>query len=365
MLKILIVNTVMVTIDGTNTVIKNYYTNIDTEDIHFDFVFISEPYEQLRQLLESRGSSYTVLSSRLRKPHVYISKLAALARGYDIVHAHGNSCTLGIEMLAAKLAGVPVRISHSHSSSNKFKTAHRLMKPIFRMCYTDGFACGELAGRWLYGKRPFTVINNGISTRKYAFDAEAREKYRKELGWEDKIILGHVGNFNPCKNDVFLAEILSELRRKDDRYVLVSVGDGGVRAQAEQRVHELGLDDAVIFTGLRPDADKLMQAMDIFVQPSIYEGLPLTLIEAQAAGLECVASDSVTAEVNISGDITYLSLTQDAAKWAEVIASLDCTGREEKSVRRCAVIDESGYGIEASAARLADIYRDLVKERKR
>lgn len=364
MLKVLVVNTVKVTIDGINAVIMNYFSNTHDEDIHFDFVFINEPYDAMREYILSRGSKYTVIGGRMRAPHKYISRLAKTAEGYDIMHAHGNSCTLAVEMYAARKAGVPVRISHSHNSSNKYALAHKLLRPVFERCVTDGFACGELAGKWLFGKKPFTVINNGISTGKYAFDADVRAQYRAELGWEDKIILGHIGNFFPRKNDTFLIDVLEQLRRADDRYVLVSIGDGGVRQEVEEKARQLGLSDAVIFTGLRSDAEKFMQAMDIFVLPSLYEGLPLTLIEAQAAGLECVASDTVTDEVDISGDIKYLPLGDGAEKWACEIRALDIGSREKLSAQRCEMIDRAGYGIETAAHRLAQLYRDLVKERK-
>ena len=358
MMKLLIVNTVPFTLDGINSVILNYYRAMDKNDMQIDFVMITQPYEEIKKEISDNGGKIYVIHGRSRNPLSYVKQLFKIVKDgqYDIVHAHGNSCTLAFEMIAAKIGGARVRIPHSHNSNCKHKAMHTLLKPFFNRYYTHGFACGEKAGEWLYGKRKFTIINNGINLKNYLFSQQTRDMYRKKLNLIDKKVIGHVGNFIPRKNDLFLIDIFAELYKMDSSYRLLTIGDGKLKQEVQEKVAGIGLEEAVIFTGLRDDVPELMQAMDIFVLPSIFEGLPLTLIEAQSAGLPCVVSDKVSNEVKITDLVEFISIDKSAAEWVKRIQIISIVDRKNTSEDIKTKIASAGYSIDDNAKYLKKLY---------
>ena len=182
--------------NGITNVIMSYYDNLDSGRYHMDFVAINDCRKELRDKIENRDSELFVIKGRLKNPLIYVYHLSKIAKGYDVIHAHGNSATLLLEMIAAKSAGVAVRIAHSHSSTCKYVLVDKICRPFFYKACNGYLACGNKAGRWLFGKREFTVIRNGIDTEKYAFSIDSRKEVRQKLGWTDNIVLGHIGAFN-------------------------------------------------------------------------------------------------------------------------------------------------------------------------
>lgn len=352
--------------EGITNVVMNLYDAVDKSDMHIDMVAVAPPGSEYVAKLKENGGEIFVVERSMRHPLRYIAKLSKVIRDglYDVVHAHGNSGTLALEMVAAKKAGCKIRIAHSHSTSCKYKLAHRLLKGVFHAACTHRLACGEAAGKWLYDEKPFQIINNGVDTGRFAFSAENRSKIRQQYGLDDsRIVLGHVGGFTEGKNQRFLVDILRELTDRDLPYSLLLVGDGALRTQVQNKVREMGLDDKVLFVGETDRVSDYLSACDILAMPSLFEGLPLSLIEAQASGLHCVISANITREVDKTGNLTFLPLETGAAHWAEKIAGLQLQkDRNSVSVQAIEKIKACGYDIYTEADKLKEYYLRAVEE---
>ena len=366
MIRLLTISTTKFELDGITNVIMNYYRTMDKSDMQIDFVIPNIPRKDLKEEIKRNGGQIYVLGNRMRNPISYVRNLTKLIkeRNYDIVHAHGNSCTLALEMYAAKKGGVNVRISHSHNTTCKYKIAHILLRKMFDAHRTHAFACGQKAGEWLYKEEPFEIVKNGIDIEKYRFNEEVRKVYRDKYNLNEKKVIGHVGHFSYQKNHEFLINVFSELYKMDDSYRLLLVGDGILKKEIEQMINNMHLSDMVIFTGKTPDVPQLMQAMDVMVLPSRYEGLPLTLIEAQAACLPCFVSDTVSNEVAITDLVNFISLDKPPVEWARIIDSYIYPNRKEKVDKVCNRIIEQGYSIKDNAVVLKKLYKRYIEERK-
>ena len=275
-MRILMINTVPMERNGITNVICNIIENIDHGDIIIDCVAINSPDSRYKNLLEIYGGEIYVIPNRLSKPHIYVKKLAELIRQnkYDAVHAHGNSHTLALEMMAAKMAGCPFRIAHSHNTTCKYKFVDKIMTPLFELLCTDRIACGIEAGKWLFGKKEFWVLNNGIDIEKFRFNHEARESIRRNYHIDDDtLLIGHVGEFNDFKNQEFLVSIFAEIIKKRKACLLL-VGIGPRQEIIRNKVNELEINKNVIFVGVVDNVNDYLSAIDIIVMPSLHEGLP-------------------------------------------------------------------------------------------
>ena len=251
---------------------------------------------------------------------------------------------------------MPVRIAHSHSSSAvknlKYLIKQYYMKQI-PLHTTNLFSCGKCAGDWMFSGSPYQVIPNAIDTSCYAFSQSVSAQKRKELGLTTKIVIGHVGNFTSAKNHPFLLKIFQQILCLKPSAKLLLVGGGDGLENIKDKAQALGIADHVIFTGVRSDIPQLMQAMDIFVFPSLYEGLPVTMVEAQAAGLPCVISDHVPEECIVTeGLVTIKKLTDTPSEWASHILSRATLPRENHINE----IRAAGYDIETAAQKLETFY---------
>lgn len=344
--------------EGITNVIMNLFTAMDKADIHMDMAAAYEPAAEYTSAFAEHGGKIFVLRRSMRNPVGYIRALARWIKegGYDGVHVHGNSATMVLEMLAARLAGCSMRIAHSHNTTCKYMQVHKLMNPLFQRLCTHRLACGEEAGKWLFGDRDFTVIRNGIDTGKFAFRQQARDQMRESLGLEEnRILIGHVGLFNEAKNQRFLIDILEKL---DDRYRLILVGDGPLREQVRQRAEEANVTRRVIFAGVTDRVGDYLSACDLILMPSLHEGLPLALIEQQANGLQCIVSDNITREADKTGNLQFLPLSAGAQAWAEAVERLSLPeSRMDASLQAIEKIKEKGYDIFDEAARLKEYYR--------
>lgn len=361
-MNILVINTSSMGPDGIMNVIKNMLYAMDKNDVNIDLLAINEPADKVRLMFEEAGGKVYVIPRSMSNPIAYLCALVRLIRRgtYDIVHAHGNSATLVLEMLGAQLAGCKVRIAHSHNTTCKYPLLHKVLSPMFQMLCTHRLACGEAAGRWLFGNKKFLVVNNGILTNRFVFNREKRNEIRDlfKIGSEVKLI-GHVGLFNEQKNQSYLIDILAKL---GSEYKLFLLGIGHLRESVEQKVRDIGLSDRVIFGGVTDRVEDYLCAFDMLVMPSLYEGLPLTLIEAQASGLKCIVSENITHEVDKTGNLTFLSLEEGAESWAQtVLTSAVCENREEASRMAIKRIKASGYDIFDEADKLKKYYTDVVE----
>lgn len=342
----------------------NYNRHIDHSKVQFDFLEHREAVTEYdREIMELGGRIHRLPRLNPVSP-VYLKSMDrffAEHPEYRIVHVHLD-CMSGIPLKYAKKSGVPVRIAHAHSS-NEAKSAKYPIKLLYKRCIpkyaTHLYACGEDAGRWMFGGHDYAVLNNAIDTNAFAFNPAIREKYRDALGVDQStLLLGHVGRFHPIKNHVFLVDIFSELVKLHPDSKLLLVGQGDLEQMIRDKLEALGLSNRVIFAGVRSDVNALMQAMDVFAFPSLFEGLPLVAVEAQAAGLPCVVSDRVPRECEkTQGLVTFLPLEADAERWAEQILSTARIERRDTSDQ----IKASGFDIRENAAALQQFYLDHWK----
>lgn len=314
---------------GIEAVVLNYYRHIDHSKVQFDFYFAEGSSLPQRAELEALGAGLYPIPP-YSHPIAYHKALytAFRQRNYKIVHAHLSTMSV-FPLFAAWRARVPVRICHNHSTAHWGEGAKTLLKyllrPINKLFATDWFACGETAGRWMYGDKAFdtgkvTVMPNAIDIEKFAYDSAARVHLREELGIpQNAFVVGHVGRFTYAKNHWFLLEVFAELLKAKSDARLLLVGEGELQGQIRQQTKNLDLQDKTIFTGGRQDVNKLYSVMDVFCLPSRYEGMPVVAWEAQANGLPCVLADTMTSEAAKSDQAVFLSLSSPPQIWADAL----------------------------------------------
>ena len=218
---------------------------------------------------------------------------------------------------------------------------------------TELFACGKAAGDWMFGGKTYRLLPNAIAAEKYIYEEEKAKKIKKELDLEKNIVIGHIGRFNPQKNHKFLIDIFEKCFEKNQKVRLMLIGDGEGRKEIENKVKERGLQDNVIFMGVRRDVPELLQAMDVFVFPSLYEGLPVTMIEEQAAGVPAVISNRVSEECIITKDLVKVEgLEETPEQWAgEILKQVKISKRD-----RSEEIKKAKYDVETTAKWLEEYY---------
>lgn len=360
-IKVLMINTVPMEKNGISNVICNLIANTKDEVI-YDCVTINKPDQYYYELLENKGCKIYVLSSRDSFPLKYIISLARLVKkgGYDCVHVHGNSHILAIDLFAAWLGGCKCRIAHSHNTTCRYLRLNKILNLPFNMLCTNNLACGSDAGRWLFGNRKFEIVRNGINTKRFIFDGNNRKKIRESLNIkDDEIVIGHVGEFNDAKNQIFILEIL---KKCNEKVKAILIGSGNNLASIKKKSMEVGLENRIYFPGAVFNVHEYLSAFDVVVMPSIYEGLPLTLVEEQANGLDCIVSDNITKEVNLTNNVSFLSLRDDVNAWRqEIISNKMQSDRTSKSIQAISTICANGYDIELEASKLVDYYKMVVK----
>lgn len=364
-MKVLLINSVPTDKNGITNVMFNYLRGMDTEGMTIDFLSINDPEQMYVKAVEEKGGKLYVLP-RLNGTFAYWNGLRKLIKTnkYDAVHVHGNSHTLAIEMSAAWAAGCKVRIVHSHNTTCKYVKVHKLLTIPFNMLYTHGLACGEEAGKWMFGKKPFTVLNNGVDTKKYAYRPSVREEMRKQNKWEECKVVGHVGSMIEAKNHKFILEVFKEIYQRDHSVRLLLIGDGPLRPEIEAEIAYQGLKSAVTMTGNINNVDEYLNAMDLVLMPSLFEGLPLTLIEQQANGLKCVVADTITREADKTKSLSFLSLDTPASVWADTILDIlksENDGRLVRSYSNIKKIADCGYSIQEEARKLNAYYLNAAK----
>ncbi len=352
---------------GVEAVVMNYYRHIDKSKIQFDFICDEDstniPYEEIEKL-----GGKVILIPPYQKLFRYHKELKRILKegNYKIVHSHINTLSV-FSLFAAKCAKVPVRIAHSHSTTNKKEKKKNLMKqvlkPFSKLFATDYMCCSELAGRWLFGDKLYDekkiyLLNNAIDLHKFEYNEKIREEIRKELNIdEETFVMGHIGRFVEQKNHNFLIDIFAELQKEKPNSILMLVGQGPLQDEIKAKVEQLGLSDNVMFLGQRNDADRLYQAMEVFVLPSLYEGLPVVGVEAQAAGLLCVLSDDMTKETKVLDVTVFNTLNQSASEWAKTILT-----KSNEYIRRKTnnEMKSKNFDIDTEACKLEKVYYDLL-----
>lgn len=343
---------------GLETILMNYYRYIDRSKVQFDFLVhrdFEADYD--KEILELGGRIYHV-SRLVPWSKSYRNELKNFFKThpeYKIVHVH-QDCLSSVALQCAKECGIPVRIAHSHNS-NQDKNIKYLFKRYYMRkipeTATDLFACGKAAGDWMFGGKTYWFLPNAIATEKYIYEEEKSKKIKREFGLEENIIIGHIGRFNPQKNHEFLVDIFEKCIEKNRKVTLMLAGDGEGRKEIENKVKRQGLQDNVLFMGVRKDIPELLQAMDVFVFPSLYEGLPVTMIETQAAGVPAVISDRVSEECIITeGLVKVERLENTPEQWAEEILKQAKINKSDRSEE----IKKAKYDVETTAKWLEEYY---------
>lgn len=349
---------------GISTYVLNIIKHIDTSKYKVDYIFVNNPSDEIKKILNSKGSSFYVLSNRTSNPLNYFLKLNELLKkqNYRAVHIHGNSHTMAIELWAAKINKVTVRIAHAHSTSTNFKILHNLLSTPFKRALTHGVSSSDSAGKWLFFNEYYEVMPIGIIPEKFKFRNEWRQEYRKSLGInEDEILIGHVGMYTENKNQSFLIKLLTHLSSK---YKLLLIGKGEKKEECKQLAVDLGVDKRVIFYGESDNVNQLYSAMDMFILPSYYEGLGLVLIEAQTSDLTSYASNGVPNEANITKEVEKINIEDDLKKTAFKIygnkTNRPCNRVKQKNFQK---VYNSDYNMVNSIKKLESFYKRTLENK--
>ncbi len=347
---------------GLETMLMNYYRHIDRNEIQFDFLTHRPERADYDDEIEQLGGR-VFYAPRLYPQNyaAYFSFMKEFFREhpeYQIVHSHIDSMSF-LPLLAAKRAGVQVRIAHSHSTSIDRDLKYPL-KQLFRFCLPAAanrfWACGVQAGQFLFRDHAFNTIPNAVDPRQYIFDPAIRSEVRDRLGLSDAYVVGHVGRFSYPKNHERLVDIFHETSKQNEKARLLLIGSGENEQKIYQQVERLGLKEKVLFMGSQAEVGKFYQAMDVFVMPSRFEGVPLTGVEAQFAQLPCIFSDRVPGEVAFTDKCSFAALDAPVQTWADIILR---SGKEE----RIPGLQPGGpYDIRLASSVLTDLYRAMLKE---
>lgn len=358
---------------GVTSVIMNYLENMPKDRVKVDLLV----YENSEAEQVYRAKSYG--SSVYYMPELGLNNLVLFRKfmnrffeehHYSIVHSHFNQID-GIVFPIARRHGVQYCISHSHNTRLSDSRIKALRNRL--LCWNIGWngdylaACSEAAGISLYGRRfknsdKKLLIHNGIAVERFGFCIQDRDKIRSEFNVnDDEVLIGHIGSFKPQKNHSFLIEIFAGLCKKSVKYKLMLVGDGDKRSVIQDKVKEYGIEDKVIFAGVRSDINHILSALDLFVLPSLYEGLGIVLIEAQSSGLMCFASDKVPDDARVSSNIEYLKIDNGIDNWVKKI--FEAKPVNVKHRKGCMkIVSDNGYNIKEQALLLENFYVSLIKE---
>ena len=341
---------------GLETMIMNYYRHIDRKKIQFDFLVhrdFQADYD--KEILELGGHIYHVPLLNPFSPEYFKALNSFFSEHpYDIVHSHLD-CLSAYPLKIAVKYGAKTRIAHAHNSDQNHDLKYLIKaysKRLIPRYATDFFASSRMAGEWMFPGQRFKILKNAIDAKQYIFQPEKERKMKEKLGVQNKFVIGHVGRFHPQKNHSFLIDIFQCIQEIEKEAVLILIGSGDGLKKVEAKVKKLNLEDRVFFLGNRNDIPDLLQALDVFVFPSLYEGYGMAAAEAQAAGLPCVLSDCVPWECKLTENVEFLSLDMSPQEWAKHIVRYK--GRKKKN--EFAAICGAGYDIEDNVKQLEKFY---------
>jgi len=353
---------------GAETMIMNVYRKIDRSKIQFDFVIHTSNKCDYDDEIKALGGRIYSLPRYTGKNHFFYKKtwdsFYKQHPEYKIVHGHVRSTAVIYLRSAKKYGKVTIVHSHNTSSGKGFSaTVKNAMQYPIRYIADYLFACSYHAGTWLFGNKAckkdnFFILNNAIDAKAFIFDEKKRMEKRNEFGIEDKYIVGHIGRFDLQKNHEFLIDIFKEVHDKNEKAVLMLIGDGYLRPYIEKKVADLELSNSVIFTGVRSDIPDLLNAIDVFLFPSLFEGLGIVAIEAQACGIHCIVADTVPQEAYLTDLIEEISLKSSVSSWSENVLKY-LSGYDRRNTYD--EISQKGYNIEETSKWVEDFYLKIMK----
>lgn len=352
---------------GSQTMIMNLYRNIDRNKIQFDFILDHPDQLYFADEVKHLGGKIYFMPTFTGKNIVAVIKawnsFFKKHKEYGILHSHVRSYASLYLPIAKKYGLKTIIHSHNTSSGSGFVSiVKKALQYPLRYQADYYFACSLLAGKWLFGekvvkKSNFIVLNNAIDSDSFSFSESKRNAIRKELNIDTScLVIGHVGRFHSQKNHVFLIDIFTEIQKKVQNSALVLVGNGELQGEIKNKVKKLGLTKKVIFAGVRNDIPDILSAIDAFVFPSVFEGLPVVVIEAQASGVKCFLSNTITQEVDITDNCLFLPI-DNPMQWAEAITKANLI--RKKTLDK---ISDAGYDIKRSSRNLEEFYFKIVKE---
>lgn len=362
--RVLTLSTNSFAFNGISNVPLNLNKHIDKKKFEPEIaVWFKDGPERMEDLTEA-FNNVEILPSRRKKTLEYSLELyrALKSRKYELVHIHANSATVLVEIFIALIAGIKKIVLHSHNSTCENKLFHKLFRPLLPLLSSCSYACSELAGDWMFTSE-YEVLKNGIYAEKYRYSNIHRKKVHQKIGITDQIVIGHVGHFTYQKNHTFLIEVFRELTYLSCNVHLLLIGEGPLKPDIVEMLHNFNLKEKVTFLEKRRDVNELLSAIDVFVLPSHFEGLPLAGIEAQAAGLPCIVSQNISHELNVTGDVVYLPI-EDPKAWAECLAikSEKLCDRDVVSSEFILKIKEAGYDIATNCKELQKCYIRILSD---
>lgn len=357
---------------GVESFLYNYYMHMDHKEVNFDAIVPGEQKGYMEEDFINRGSQIFHIKRLKEDPIQHIKAVFNIIKkgNYDIIHCHGYKSVEGL--ILAKFLGCNVRIIHSHMAYVSETVIQRFVRKIAvqiaKMSATDLFACGIDAAKWLFGETSYikgkvTIINNAIDIEKYKYNSTRRKEIRRKLDLEGELVIGNVARLTYQKNQEFLLDIMNEIVKKIPNAKLLLVGSGEDKINLQKKAEELCIKKNVNFLGLRKDIPDLLSAMDVFVLPSRFEGLPVVLAEVQAAGLPAVVADTVTKEINVTNSISYVSLEDGARVWAQIIENEGKTDERER-LKIGESMKKGKYDIQYQANILYKNYIQMINRKK-
>ena len=355
---------------GVPQILFELYQNIDRDTIQFDFLTPNiTSYEAKRVEIEDIGGHiYDLHVGNIRSMSNFISFIIAFRSflkktQYDVVHVNTGVLKFACAVtVIAKSQGLKT-VVHSHNELKRSRIKSFFTIPVKWLMQKSSdlmLSCSEAAARSLFLQKnvdhgEVRILSNGIDINRFVYSEVVRNELRRELGIDDKFVIGHVGRFAEQKNHEFLIDIFYELSKIRDDAFLLLVGQGELEEKIKNKVRNLNLENKVLFLGQRDDVERIYQAMDSFILPSFYEGLPIVLIEAQVSGIPCYVSDNITTEADITNLVYHMSLQDEASVWARKIANIDVTCRSDHSQE----VSNAGYSIQSVAKQLKELYMKI------
>ena len=356
---------------GKKNLVMEYYRHIDKTKVQFDFICDSDsqaiPDEEIKSL---GGRVYQITPYQNIIGNMYDIYKLCKTNHYVVMHAYNSTMNI-FPMLVGKISGVPVRISESLSMAHDgdWKTVLKKILRITSKWFANYYmSCGHDCGRWQFGDKLFNtgqvdVFKTVIDTEFNSFNKNVREKIRREFGWENKIVIGHIGRFTPQKNTVHLIEIFAAIAKKEPMAIMCLIGDGELRSKVIAKIRELGLEERINYLGRREDIQQFYNAMDVFLLPSLYEGLPVVGLEAECSGLPMFFSTEVTPEANACELGHFISLDATEDEWADEILK---AAKHNMPIRRSYAkeVSEAGFDSVSEALRIQEYYIKAIRKQR-
>ena len=362
MKKVLIVLTGGLKADGITLSLIDLLNNLPKGEFEIDVLNNNDASNNVLNKFTNVKCNVIKTPNRRRNVIKYLRFFNKLLKNknYDIIHVHGSSYIMSLELSLAKKNNVKLRIAHSRNTKTNNILLHYILKRKFFKSYNCAVACGNDAGKWLFKNKTFEIIYNGKDLNELSFDYNVRNKIRSEINPNDYFAIGHVGNFNTQKNHEFLIDIFNNIHKNNQKTILYLFGDGSLRKTIEGKVKELKLEQNVLFLGSVSNINEYLQAMDLMLLPSLFEGLPNVVVEWQANGLKSFISDKITKEVSVGNLVDFLPIDEGIKIWVdkieEFIKNSDNYDRIYESKNNIKILKEKSFDIKKTAQMIADLY---------